>query len=401
MPLYKYSAINEKGKTVRGELNAANDLELEDKLKNIGQDLVSFKEVKRSQFSLSSGKASNKDLIVLCVQLQQLEKAGVPILDALADMRDTLESPKMKNVINDVHENIRQGAMMSAAMANHPEVFDTVFVGLIEAGEKTGQLGEIYGHLASHLKWVDNMQRKVSGAIRYPIFLLLMMCGVIAMMMMFVVPQLTSFLESQGFDLPLATIALIATSRAFENYWWAIFGGPVAFMLTIYMLNKFSETFAYHYDAFKLRLPAIGSTIQKIEMARFCRFFSITFRSGIGVLECLEIASKVVKNRIMHDCVDVAKKGVADGGSLTASIEAAGRFPKLVIRMIKIGEDSGNLDTTLENVNYFYDKEVDEAVDMMIGLIQPSLTICMGALMGWVTLAVFGPLYDSFSKMNF
>jgi type IV pilus assembly protein PilC len=162
-----------------------------------------------------------------------------------------------------------------------------------------------------------------------------------------------------------------------------------------------SESFRYGMDNFKLRVPFIGTTIRKIELARFCHFFGIMYRSGIGILECLEIATNIIDNKVMRENAMVVQKSVSEGNSLTNSLQMSNQFPNLVIRMFKVGEESGNLDTTMENINFFYDTEVEDSVNAMVGVIQPLLTIIMGGIMMWVSLAVFGPLYNSFSQMNF
>ncbi len=400
MPMYRYKALNENGRTVKGALQGANEMDVESRLAGIGLDLISCKEMKAKRVS-SSTKISQEDLIILCVQLEQLEKAGVPLIEAISDIRDTAESAGMKNLMSDVYESIRSGNMLSAAFGTHPEVFDNVFVGLIAAGEKTGRLGEVLTHLANHLKWVNDVRKKIKKAMYYPIFMLFMMAGIVSLMMLFVIPKLTEFLLSQNFELPIATKALIATSHAFKDYWYLILGTPVAIYLLITTLIRTMESAAYISDRVKLAMPVLGPTIRKTEMAKFCRFFAITFRSGIGILECLDIGASIISNRIIRESIFVARRSVAEGNTLNGSFRITQQFPDLVLRMFKVGENSGNLDSSLETVNFFYDKEVNEAVEGMIGVIQPALTVIMGLIMLWISMAVFGPLYGSFSRMNF
>jgi len=158
---------------------------------------------------------------------------------------------------------------------------------------------------------------------------------------------------------------------------------------------------AYNVDNFKLKIPYIRSTIRKIDLARFCHFFGIMYKSGLGILECLDTANNIVSNKVLRESIGIVKKSVSEGNSLTESLRISNQFPNLVIRMFKVGEESGNLDVTLENINFFYDREVEDAVSNMVGVIQPALTIVMGGIMMWVSMAIFGPLYNSFSKMNF
>lgn len=400
MPIFNYVAINDRARRIKGNMTAANEVDLEERLKVIGLDLIQAKAVKASKPSIF-GKVGLQDLIIFCVHMEQLERAGVPILDAISDLRDTAENQSVKAVMAEIYESIRAGSMFSDALAEHPKVFNGIFVSLIRAGEKSGNLHEIFSHLADHLKWVNAIQRRIKKAIYYPIFLLFLMTGIISLMMLFVIPKLSTFLLAQNFDLPGYTKALISTSEFFKSYWWVVFLTPVLLVSGIKFLKKVSENFCYNMDAFKLSIPYIGTTIRKIELARFCHFLGIMYRSGIGILECLDISYDVVSNRIIKESIALVKKSVSEGNSLTESLRMSSQFPNLIIRMFKVGEESGNLDTTLENINFFYDREVEDAVNNMVGVIQPTLTLIMGGIMMWVSMAVFGPLYNSFSKMNF
>jgi type IV pilus assembly protein PilC len=400
VPAYNYSAINDIGRKVRGAVVADNELDLEARLKQIGLDLVDAKEVaakKSSRFS----RIRLKDLIILCMHLEQLDRAGVPLHDALADVRDSTESEKLRDVMTGIYEAVKNGNMLSKAMEAYPRVFNDVFTGLIAAGEKTGNLAASFMHLGEHLKWSAEIRRKIKKATRYPIALVIVISIVISVLMIFVVPKLVDFIISQGFTIPLHTRALIATSYAFQNYWYIILGVPVVIFLGLTIAYRSSEPFAYRADAVLLKTPVIGPVIRKIDMARFTHFFSVTFNSGIDVLESLESAKGVVSNRVLKASVELVKTNVMDGNSLTASLRLSNQFPMLVIRMFKVGEDSGNMSEALENINFFYSREVNDSVEAMVGMIQPTLTVVMGIIIFWVIAAVFGPLYESFSKMKF
>ena len=400
MPIFKYVALNENGRKIRGNMTAVNEVDLAERLSVIGLDLIDEKVAKDSKGGLFD-RITLQDKILFCVHVEQLERAGVPILDSIADIRDSSDSNAIKGMMAEVFESVHSGDMLSKALSKHPKVFDKVFIALIEAGEKSGNLHEVFHHLGHHLKWVNYIRRKIKKAIYYPTFLLFLMFGIISLMMLFVIPKLSSFLTAQDFDLPIYTKALIATSDFFLENWPYIFSIPVLLFIILKILIKVSPSVAYNMDAFKLKIPYMGGTISKIELARFCHFFGIMYKSGIGILDCLDVANNVVKNKVIGENVSVIKKSVSEGNSLTESLRISSRFPNLVIRMFKVGEESGNLDTTIENINFFYDKEVEDAVNNMVGVIQPFLTIVMGAVMMWISLAVFGPLYNSFSKMNF
>ncbi|NBX02741.1 MAG: type II secretion system F family protein [Alphaproteobacteria bacterium] len=400
MPNYNYSAINEMGRTIRGTIVADNELDLEARLKEVGVDLVSAHEMKHKKSSRFS-KIKNKDVILMCLQMEQLDRAGVPLHDALNDVRDSTESPKLRDVLTGVYEGVKNGDMLSNALGAYPRVFNDVFTGLVAAGEKTGKLADAFAHLSEHIKWSDEIMRKIKKATRYPMVLLVVISGVISVMMLFVVPKLVDFILAQGFTIPLHTRALIAVSHAFEGYWYLIFGVPIGLIMGILALYRAFEEFAYKIDSMTLMTPLIGPVVRKIDMARFTHFFAVMFNSGIDVLEALEGGNKVVKNRVLKEAVELVKRNVTEGNSLTSSLRLSNQFPNLVVRMFKVGEDSGNMHDALENINFFYSREVNDSVDKMVGAIQPIMTAVMGILIFWIIAAIFGPLYESFSKMKF
>jgi type IV pilus assembly protein PilC len=400
MATFKYKALDNNNNTIRGELLAANEIDLEDRLEGLGQMLLSAREVKSRSYGLM-GSVKTKDLIILCIQLQQLEKAGVPLLEALSDVRDSTDSPKLRNIMTDVYESVKNGDVLSQALEKHPRIFSKVFIGLVRAGEKTGNLSDSFMQLAEHLKWNNDLRRKVKKAVSYPIVLTVVITGVISILMLFVVPKLIDFIKNQGFDIPPHTRALIAFSDFFSQYWYFVIGAPIVLGIVGAALYRTNFRFAYNVDKLMLKVPVIGSTVKKIDLARFTQFFGVMFKSGIDILEAFGTAQDVVKNRVLKEAIGVLRQSVSDGNSITSSMRTSGHFPNLVVRMFKVGEDSGNMNESLENVNFFYDREVNDAVDAMIGLIQPVLTVVLGGMILWIVAGVFGPLYDTFGKMKF
>ena len=388
------------GRKLRGEIMADNELDLEARLKEIGLDLVTCRETKEKKSSFLS-KVKMKDMIVFCLHMEQLGRAGVPLHDSLADARDATDSAKLKDILSSVYESVKSGLVLSAALGQHPTVFDEVFVGLIAAGEKTGNMSESFNNLIEHMKWSNDLRRKIRKAMMYPIALTVVLTGVVTILMLFVVPKLIEFIKSQGFEIPIHTRALIAFADFMGSYWYIVMFGPIVSGVVLVSLYRASEAFAYWFDSMILKIPVIGGTARKINMARFTHFFSVMFNSGIDFLDALVAARKVVGNRVLQEAVTLVHRSVTEGNNLTTSIRISSQFPNLVVRMFKIGEDSGNLKEALDNINFFYHREVNDAVDGVVGLIQPALTIVMGSVIFWVIAAVFGPLYQTFSKMDF
>ena len=315
-------------------------------------------------------------------------------------MREASDSPRLQNVLTEVVRNVSEGMFLSRALEMHPKIFTPIFTGVIAAGEQSGDLSEAFGHLAHHLKWQSEMTQKIKKATRYPMFMLVMVLGVVFMMMIFVVPQVTEFLISTMGELPLVTRALIATSAFFSAYWWLLIALPLATFFGVRTAIRVSEAAAYRFDAFKLAMPGAGPVLKKIALSRFAHFFSLTFKSGIDILSCIDTGQRVVANRVLAEALRTARRNVQGGSSLSAALEATGQFPHLVVRMFKVGEDSGKLNEALENIGYFYDREVDNSVQAMIGMMEPALTVMIGAIVLWVVIGVMGPIYDSFGTLG-
>lgn len=403
MAVFKYEALDRRGKKVAGKIASQSSLELENKLKRLNLTLIDFKVEQggSSFFGLGGGSIKNKDMIMFCVHMSELDKAGVSVIDSLVDMRDTVENPSMKNVLADVVEFIKGGDSFSNALRRKKDVFDDLFCGLVEAGEETGNISESFNHLAEHIKWNSDFKRKIKKAMTYPIVLIVMMIGIISLMMGFVVPQLIDFIKKQGFELPAHTVALIKTSEFFENNWpYLVVGVPLLFILFV-VFYKTSYSFRYSMDKFFLKIPVIGSVITKINIARFVKFFSITFNSGLGILESLEVSQKVVSNEVLKESIGNVALLISEGSTVTGAFELVGTFPMLVIRMFNVGEESGNMTRSLENINFFYEREINDAVDALVGLIQPTLMFVLGGTLLWIITAVFGPIYGSFGDMKF
>ena len=400
MPIFNYSSLNERGRPIRGQLFADNEIDLEARLKDVGLDLVKSTELSSKKRG-GRTKIKIKDMIILCLHLEQLSRAGVPIHEGLEDVRDSTESVKLRDMMSDVLEKVKTGSSLSAAFSTYPRVFNEIFVGLVAAGEKNGNLTDAFTNIADNLKWTNDLRRKIKKATTYPIVLLIVMSLVITVLMVAVVPKLLKFLIEQNFAIPFHTRALIATSYAFENYWYIIFGIPIGTFIFLKTMYRVNDNFAYRADGILLKLPIIGSTVRKINLARFTHFFSVMFKSGIDIPDALVSARGVVKNRVIKESAEVVHRGIVEGNSLTNSLRMSNQFPMLVIRMFKVGEDSGNMNDALTNIKFFYDREVADGVDAMVGAISPLLTMVMGGLIFWVIAAVFGPLYQSFANMKF
>lgn len=415
MERYRYRAVNAKGRQVRGVLAAVNDVDLYNQLQSAGLELLDGKKISSkgglSNLSLSRQKVTLRDLIQFFMHLDQMQGAGVPLLECLADVRDTTENPMLRDIMSEVHRDVSDGAAMSEAMAKHPKVFKTLYISLIRAGEDTGDLTFAYQQLIKYLKWVDEMSAKIKKAVQYPIIVTVFVLLAITVMMMLVVPQIAGFIENLGRELPLYTVALMAVSSFFVTPLFHLgplpmYGGlvvllsPLIIFLTLKNLRKLSHSWAYRIDLMYLNMPVFGPIIRKITIARYAQTFGALFAAGIDIVRSLRSAKETVTNVAMLEALEAVEEYVQAGSPLSEAFNRSGEFPTMVVRMIKIGEESGKLTPVLDQVSEFYTKDVDEAVQGLITMIEPTLTAVMGGMIFWIALAVFGPVYESFEDID-
>lgn len=398
MNSYRYRAVDDKGKYVSGKISAANVGELSSMLKSSGLEVISYK-VERSSFYKKFSKVKTKDLITTFIHLEQLDKAGVSIAESVSDLKESSDSSAVKSLMHEIHESIKNGSLFSEAMAKHPRTFNSVYIGLVANGEKTGNLANSFASIVDDLKWNDDFKRKIRKASIGPSFGIFMMMIIMGIMMGVVVPKVTGFLTLQEISLPNSTKSLIATSNFVQGNWLILLITIPLIILIIKILSKIPEI-GVKIDSLKLKIPIIGPILTKLDSAKFCQFFSMTFKSGLGVIECLDSASLVIKNKSIKRSILYIKIQVSEGQSLAKSINSSGHFPSLVTRMFKVGEESGNMESALNNIKFFYDREINDSIERLVGMIQPALTIVMGGLIFWVTIAVFGPIYGTFSKIK-
>lgn len=396
-----YRALDQnRNRIVKGTIQTTSEIALEQILSESNLILISSKEIRSSVFSLGFlDKITTKDLITFFIHLEQLEKAGVPLLDSISDLKDFSDNQKIRDISADIYESVKSGKLLSEAMEKHKKVFDNVMISLIRMGEKTGGLQTAFKNIYENLKWSSEIKRKTIKAIRYPLFSLFIMIIVAAVMLKVVVPKVTGFILDQGIEIPSYTKALIATSNFFQNYFFTIILCGIGLFFFMKLLAK-NKTIRNKIDFFKLKIPLIGNIIIKIEMSKFTKFFGVTFSSGIPVLDCLTISGDVVKNTALRSEIEIIKQEVSDGKSVSAALSDSLYFPNMVLRMFKVGEDSGNMTEAMENIQYFYTTEIDDSINNIIGTLQPTIMFFMGGLMTWVIISVFGPIYGNFDSFG-
>ena len=401
MPLFTYKAMDGSGKAVLGRIDAANLFDLEQRLARMGLDLINGAQSAQRTRLVGGGKVTRQELINFCFHLEQLSSAGVPIVDGLTDLRDSVENPRFREVVSGMIEAIEGGDNVSQALAGYPEVFSGVFVSLIRAGEQTGKLSEVLRSLTESLKWEDELAAQTKKLVMYPAFVGGIVVLVTFFLMIYLVPQMTGFLRNMGQAIPLQTRILVSVSDFFVNFWWAVIAAPFVLWFGTKLAARNYPSVAYKIDHFKLTAPLVGPILRKITLSRFASSFAMMYASGITVLDAIRSCEEIVGNKPLEHALRVAGQQIAEGKNLTAAFQDAELFPPLVIRMLRIGENTGGLDTALLNVGYFYNREVRESIGKVQAMIEPALTLVLGAILGWVMLAVLGPVYDTISTMKY
>jgi type IV pilus assembly protein PilC len=401
MPLFSYKAVDASGKNVLGRVEAVNLFDLEQRLARMGLDLVTGAPSSQRTRLIGGTKVKRQDLINFCFHLEQLASAGVPVMEGLVDLRESVENPRFREVVSGLVESIEGGRSLSQALGEFPEVFSKVFVSLVRSGEQTGKLPQVLRSLTESIKWEDELASQTKKLMMYPAFVGGTVLIVTFFLMIYLVPQMAGFIRNMGQDIPLQTRILIAVSGFFVDYWWAILALPFVAWAGLRLAAKHSPAFQYALDRYKITAPLIGPILRKIILSRFASSFAMMYSSGITVIDAIRSCEELMGNKPLEIALRSAGQQIAEGKNLTAAFQDLGLFPPLVIRMLRIGENTGALDTALLNVSYFYNREVRESIGKLQAMIEPAMTVLLGAILGWVMLSVLGPVYDSISKMKF
>ncbi|MGH8686803.1 MAG: type II secretion system F family protein [Burkholderiales bacterium] len=401
MPLYTYKAVDSHGKNVVGRTEAVNPFDLEQRLLRMGLDLVYGAPSAHTARLIAGARIPRQDLINFCFHLEQLTGAGVPVVEGLVDLRESVDNRRFREVISGLLESIEGGKNLSQALAEYPEVFSKVFVSLLRSGEQTGRLPEVLKSLTESLKWEDELAAQTKKLAMYPAFVGGIVLIVTFFLMIYLVPQMTGFIRNMGQEIPLQTRMLMAVSNVFVEYWWAVLALPFLVWFGLKFAARTYPAVEYALDRYKISMPFIGPILRKIILSRFASSFAMMYSSGITVLDAIRSCEEIVGNKALEQALRTAGQQIADGKNLTGAFQELELFPPLVIRMLRIGENTGALDTALLNVSYFYNREVREAIGKLQAMIEPVLTVVLGLILGWVMLAVLGPVYDAISKMKF
>lgn len=391
--LFDYTAVSAEGRRVTGRLDASNLIDLELRLGRMELDLISGQPVQyRNLFGGS--RVPRREIIHFCFHLEQLTASSVPILEGLADLRDSIGGhQRFREVVAGVIESIEGGQTLSQALATHPDVFSQVFVSLIRAGEVSGDLPQVLGSLCESIKWEDELAAHTRKLLLYPAFVGVIVLTATTFLMLYLVPQLKLFVRNMGQSLPLQTEILFFASDVLARFWPLFVALPVLLVIAARITLQVNPLARRARDAFLLRLPVVGDILKKIILSRFANTFAMLYASGIPVLDSIRSTQDVVGNLAVREALVQAEGFIREGKSVTQAFRDVGLFPPLVIRMLRVGENRGPGPGPGQRELLLQPRRArvgrtDQA------MMKPLLTLLLGALLGWIMLSVIGPIYD-------
>ncbi|MCK4966360.1 type II secretion system F family protein [bacterium] len=397
MPLFEYKAIDENGKRITGTMEASYSQAVTEFLSKQNYMPLKISEKKQNNIDLKFfnfiKKVKKEDIIMFTKQLVTLLKAGVPIISCLEAIAAQTESPLLKETIEGIKNDLEAGNNFSSALSKYPDSFDDLYVNSVKAGEAGGVLDQVLLRIGGLMDYEEKIKAKIKGAIRYPIFVVIAILLGFSLMMILVVPKFVGIFSKANLQLPLPTRILLGMSNILQHYWYLIFGIGIAVGIGIVFYVRTPKG-RLLWDKIRLKLPIFGDLFLKTAMSRFAHMFETLNKSGLPILQTMDIVSKTIGNVHIGNELEKVGQSIEKGKGISRPLQESKLFPPLVVRMIAVGEQSGSLDEMLQNVSEHYDSEVNYLVDNLVGLIEPILTITVGAMILLLALGILLPMWD-------
>jgi type IV pilus assembly protein PilC len=393
---YQYKVRDRSGNLVSGTLVADNERLVLDRLREMGYTPLEVGKEKKGlnlEINIRPAKVKLKELSVFSRQFATMVNSGLPILRGLAILAEQTDSKELARVLEAVRNDVEQGASLSAAMQKHPKVFNDLYIAMIKSGETGGVLDDVLLRLASLLEREVHLRQKIKSAMTYPIAVVALVILIMSAMLLFVVPQFKNIYAQLGGTLPLPTRVLLMMSEAMKKYWYIFI---LAVVVGRFLFRRYKQTANGRevVDALKLRVPVFGSLFHKTALSRFSSTLGMLLRSGVPILQALDIVSDTVNNRVIAKAVADVQNSVREGESIAKPLSKHAIFPPMVVQMLAVGEETGQIDTMLDKVATFYDNEVEASVDALTSLIEPLLIAIIGGAVGAAVIALYMPMFN-------
>ncbi len=391
MAIFSYRATTMEGAIVEGAIEAADEKSAIERLKNSGiipLKVAAPEEGIKKRITLRSSKT---DLLTFTTELSSLLSAGLPLDRSLNILSEISESKEMKNIIQSILKSIREGSSFSDALQRHPKVFPRLYINMIRAGEAGGVLDVVLDKLNEFLESSKELKEHVLSVMIYPIILIVTSGISIIILLTYVLPKFSVIFAELGSSLPLPTQVLLRFSNALKSYWWIVLSVMIAGWIIFKNYIK-SDTGRYNWDAFKLKL--MGEVIRKLETARFCRTLGTLLRSGVPLLQALNNARDVINNQVIASAIDAVSAGAKEGKGIAVPLSSANVFPPLALSMIKVGEETGQLDNMLMKVASTYEKSLNVAIKRFVSLLEPAMILSMGLIIGFIVISMLMAIFS-------
>ncbi len=394
--MYTWVAETKKGRKLKGELEAVSEQIARAQLRKRNLKILKLKPKPKDLFAnigFMQPKVTNKDIVIFTRQFSTMIDAGLPLVQGLNILAEQAENPKFRSILKQITKDVEGGSTLAEAMKKHPKVFNDLFVNLIAAGEVGGILDTILQRLATFIEKAEELKSKIKGALTYPIVVICIAFIVIAVILIFVIPVFQDMFASFGSALPAPTQLVVNMSDFMKgNIHWVILAIiAVSFVFKQYRNTKGGRKTT---DAIALKLPVFGNLLKKSAVARFTRTLGTMLSSGVPILDSLEIVAKTAGNVVIEEIIYEVRGSIAEGQTIAEPLSENDVFPSMVIQMISVGEATGALDTMLEKIADFYDKEVDAAVDALTSMLEPLLMLFLGGAIGGLVVAMYLPIFS-------
>ena len=389
---YTWEGVDKQGKKVKGEMDAGSIALVNTSLRRQGINPLKVQRRRGELFKIKQ-KIKSKDISVFTRQLATMLQSGIPMAQSFDIVGKGHENPSVQQLINSIKQDIESGTSLTHALGKHPLYFDALYCNLVAAGEQAGILDGILEKLATYKEKIEAIKGKIKSALFYPTAVLVVAFIITAVLLIFVIPQFESLFKGFGADLPALTKMVVNLSRVFQAWWWAIIGSIVGAVVGASYMYKRSPAAQHTMDRLLLRAPVIGVIVKKATIARFARTLATMFAAGVPLVEALDSVSGATGNRLYYEGTLAIKNDISTGMQLQAAMNTTGLFPNMVIQMVAIGEESGELDKMLNKVADFYEGEVDDAVAALSSLLEPIIMAFLGVVIGGLVIAMYLPIF--------
>ena len=390
---FKWEGVNRKGQKVSGEMQGENPNQLKAELRKQGVTVSKVRRKTESLFSKYSGAIKPMDIAMISRQITTMLTAGVPLVQTLQLLSRSHEKNKMRELLSQISLDVESGTPLSQSLRKHPRYFDELYCDLVEAGEQSGALEQIYDRIATYKEKAEALKSKIKKALFYPAMVILVAIVVTTILLLFVVPQFEDIFKSFGAELPAFTQLVINISRFLQKSWYLFFGGVAVAIFLFVRAHRKSQNVRDRTDKFLLDIPVIGMILDKACLARFARTLATTFAAGIPLVEALVSAAGASGNAVYRKAVLAVRNEVMAGMQMHVAMRTVEVFPDIVTQMVMIGEESGSIDDMLSKIAGIFEQQVDDAVDALSSLIEPFIMVVLGVLVGGLVVAMYLPIF--------